>query len=102
MSLRTRISQLLQLAVTLSFIVYADSAAAEAPTIRLWISTSVNQNILSKVKEPFEKKTGIKIISVGDSTNTPATLYFKDVLDGKADAATTSVDFEDWVEQMRK
>lgn len=78
------------------------SAPAQSEEIKMWISTSVEANIMSKVREPFEKKTGIKIVTAGDNKGVSGPTYYKDVVTGKAEASANSGAYEDWVSEAKK
>jgi ABC-type phosphate transport system substrate-binding protein len=70
--------------------------------ITIWIGTSVDKNMIAKAMEPFEKKTGIKVVRAGDATNSSAVPYLRDVLSGKADAAVVAISFEEWRDEAKK
>jgi ABC-type phosphate transport system substrate-binding protein len=75
-------------------------AHADQGVLKLSISTSVNESLISKVKAPFEKETGIKIVEVESKARQPWS-YLKDVMDDKSDGAVAAVSFEDWLKVMK-
>lgn len=77
------------------------SEALAASEIRIWISNSAAP-IFGKIQGPFEKSTGIKLVSVGDPQKTNAVDYFKDVISGKAEAAVSSNSFTSWSQVMKE
>lgn len=77
------------------------TTARAGEEIRMWISTSVGENIISKIGGPFQEKTGIKIVNAGDNKKISGPQYFKDVVDGNVEAATNSQNYEDWVKEAK-
>lgn len=78
------------------------SLTVKAEELKIWISTSVEQNIMSKLREPFEKTTGIKLVSGGDIKQASGPIYYRDVLSGKVEASTNSQTYDEWVNDAKK
>ena len=67
--------------------------------IRLSMGTTPMANIFSKIQEPFEKTTGIKIVYVQkDPKGHGSDLVFKDVDSGSAEGGAGGTSWQNWLE----
>jgi phosphate transport system substrate-binding protein len=73
----------------------ATAALADSNELKLSVAKTAEENILSKVKVPFEKLSGLKIVYV-QRKGSEAHDYFNDVVTGKADAAIASQPYDVW------
>lgn len=95
-----QLSRILTLtALVMAFAVQGSLAHAQE-TIRLSVATSLMEAIFSRIKEPFEKETGIKLVLRNEGKGTE--IYFKELLEGQADGAAASVSYNDWLKIMER
>jgi len=73
------------------FLVFAVSTMAYAEDLRINGSSTVMGKIISKIKEPFEKASGVHLVLVTNGSLNGA----KDLAAGKCDASVSSDNFED-------
>lgn len=93
---------------TLSFIglLAAELAKAE-DTLRLSAANSLRESIFKGLDEPFLKETGIKLVynqreHLRKQYPSLTIVYFKDVIEGSADAAVASSSYEEWAKLVQK
>jgi phosphate transport system substrate-binding protein len=86
--------------IFISLVSFAFTGAAHAEAIKLSVSRSAQEGLFEHIKAPFEKETGIQITYV-QAKNAEVSSYFKDVIDGKADAAVASQAYDTWVGVMK-
>jgi phosphate transport system substrate-binding protein len=79
------------MAVTLSSYALADE-------IKIGAGAAPTENVFNKIKEPFEKGSGIKLTIISNGPEAA----LKDLDKGLLDAATGGVTFQDWMEMMEK
>jgi phosphate transport system substrate-binding protein len=80
------------------FLMLTLSTLSLAEEIKVGAGAAPTENVFNKIKEPFEKATGIKLVLV---SNGPVDAL-KDLDKGLLDAATGGVTFPDWMELMEK
>jgi PBP superfamily domain len=87
-----------------SVLILCDSNSASAgEEIKLSLGVSPLNNIFIKIKEPFEKETGIKLEYVfKDPKGLGADQVMKDVDSKLAEAGAGGIGFEDWKELMKE
>lgn len=83
------ISMAVLMAVTLSSLALADE-------IKVGAGAAPTENVFNKIKEPFEKASGIKLTLISNGPEAA----LKDLDKGLLDAATGGVAFPDWMEMM--
>ncbi|HPN09646.1 MAG TPA: substrate-binding domain-containing protein [Syntrophales bacterium] len=74
------------------------SSLATAQEIKVGAGAAGTEDIFNKIKEPFEKSTGMKLILI---SNGPVEA-FKELDKGLLDVAVGGVTFPDWIEMMEK
>jgi phosphate transport system substrate-binding protein len=75
--------------------------------IKLSISNSAQAAIFDKISKPFKAETGIELQYGKELRNLEAntsrnTIYFKELLDGKTEAAVAALPYEDWLQLMKE
>lgn len=70
--------------------------------LKLWAGIAPRQAVLSKIKTPFEQKTGIRLDLGPNDSTASATDYFKSMLNGDVEAAVGGTSFEDWIKIMKR
>ena len=81
---------------------FYESSIVEPSELTLATGKTAMALVISKVKDAFEKETGIKVkFSDKDGKGVPATQVFTDVDQGGADAGFNAVGFIEWLELMR-
>src|SRR5450759_1675610 len=83
------ISLAVLMAVPLSSLAWADE-------IKVGAGAAPTENVFNKIKEPFEKASGIKLTLISNGPEAA----LKDLDKGLLDAATGGVAFPDWMEMM--
>lgn len=81
-----------------ALIVLAAALPACAQEVRVGAGAAPTENIFSRIKEPMEKATGLKLILV---SNGPVEA-FKELDKGQVDAASGGIPFSDWISLMEK
>jgi len=72
-------------------------AQAQSKEIKLFTASTVYTNILSKIEGEFKKRKGITLTYVNDPKQSSNALdNLRTVIDGKAEAGTTSIAFDEW------
>jgi len=85
------ISMAVLMALTLSSLALADE-------IKVGAGAAPTENVLNKIKEPFEKASGIKLVIISNGPEAA----LKELDKGLIDAASGGVTFQDWMEMMEK
>lgn len=92
-------SLFISIATALTVACMASSAGAEE--IRISVAKTAYENIFSKIKDGFEKETGIKLVFVAPKKS-ESVAYFMELIEGRADAAVASHTFDLWVSAMKQ
>lgn len=79
-------------------ILFTLSSLSLAEEIKVGAGAAPTENVFNKIKEPFEKATGIKIVLISNGPD----VALKDLDKGLMDAATAGLTFPDWMEMMEK
>ncbi|MHB9098865.1 MAG: substrate-binding domain-containing protein [Syntrophales bacterium] len=74
------------------------SSLALAEEIKIGAGAAPTENVFNKIKEPFEKASGIKLTLISNGPEEA----IKDMDKGLIDAATGGLTFQDWMEMMEK
>jgi len=85
------------LAICVSLIVCVASAAL-ADEVKVGAGAAPTENVFNKIKEPMEKAVGLKLVLV---SNGPVEAL-KELDQGKVEAATGGLTFQDWMALMEK
>lgn len=90
------------LKILLSLLVSANVFAAEKE-IRLSLGITPTSLIFNKIKDPFEKETGIKLVyTAKDPAGHGSDYVFKDLDQGKADVGSGAIYWTDWQALMKE
>ncbi len=84
--------------MTAIFMVLILSSLSLAEEIKVGAGAAPTENVFNKIKEPFEKASGIKLVLISNGPEEA----LKDLDKGQLDAATGGVSFPDWMEMMEK
>ncbi|MCM2278674.1 MAG: hypothetical protein NDJ89_11425 [Oligoflexia bacterium] len=88
-------------ALSLLFASTTNTTAAE--DLRLSIAVAPMKNIFSKIREPLERETGIRVVDVnGTWQGVSADRVLLDVDNGTAEAGAGGLDWSNWVEFMQE
>jgi phosphate transport system substrate-binding protein len=74
------------------------SSLGEAQEIKIGAGAAPTENVFNKIKEPFEKASGMKLILISNGPEAA----LKELDKGLVDVATGGVAFPDWMEMMEK
>lgn len=74
------------------------SSLAQAEEIKVGAGAAPTENVFNKIKEPFEKTSGITLVIISNGPEAA----LKDLDKGLLDAASGGVAFPDWMEMMEK
>lgn len=87
-----------------SFVVLSSTSALAADnTLRVCMGIAAIANIFSKVSEPFEKATGIKIVGTqANAAGAGSDEMFRQIDGGETDIAVAPVTFEAWLQVMKE
>jgi len=69
-----------------------------AEEIKVGAGAAPTENVFNKIKDPFEKATGIKIVLISNGPD----VALKDLDKGLVDAASAGLTFPEWMEMMDK
>jgi phosphate transport system substrate-binding protein len=80
------------------FVVLILASHSPAEEIKIGAGAAPTENVFNKIKEPFEKASGIKVALISNGPDEA----LRDLDKGLLDAATGGVSFPDWMEMMEK
>lgn len=91
--------------VTIFFIVasFLSSSGWAAESILFTAGVAAQSNVMSKIAEPFEKATGIKIVFMNkDKQGVGGDQVFKDVDSGVSEAGASGASWDSWLNLMKE
>jgi phosphate transport system substrate-binding protein len=87
-------------------LLFISSSFARADEINIAVAKAVHENIFSKIIEPFEKETGIKVKVAKTQPRAGEVVanidYILDLIEGKVEAASSSGSYQQMVEVMKE
>jgi phosphate transport system substrate-binding protein len=90
-------------ASTLVFVILLFSQGLRAEEkILLSCANSSRESLIDKASAAFTKETEVKIVMLESGRRTTTASYFKDLLEGKADAACASIAYNDWLGVLKQ
>lgn len=77
------------------------TAARAAEELKIIVGVSAMDNIFNKIREPFEKSTGVKLVFLGKEKGNGSDEVMRDVDQGLADCGAGGIHWDGWLQLMR-